>query len=160
MFTVARVFSILTPERNLQLVGKRERSRSRRRIDLILYLGERFPCRRKPRVRGIIFHLHDHDAGIFGPVHAAEFREQILFVVSQFSVDQDYGFRAMIPRVDRLRDQLGVLRQPGIPALRGEARRLIAQDDDDLVFDVEMRVIVVAKFGRGRAVSGKYDRPG
>ena len=66
----------------------------------------------------------------------------------------------MIPRVDRLRDQLGVLRQSGIPALRGETRRLVAQEDNNLVFDVEMRVIVVAKFGRGRAIAGKYDRAG
>ena len=147
-------------ERNLQLVGKRERRGRRRRIDLILHVGERFSRRCKPCVRGVVFRLHDHDAGVLGPVDAAEFRELILFAVSQFSVDQDHGFGAMIPRVDRLGDQLGVLRQSGISALRGEARRLVAQEHDNLVLDVEMRVIVVAEFGRGCAIAGKYHGAG
>ena len=66
----------------------------------------------------------------------------------------------MISGVDRLGDELGVLRQPRIPALCGEARRLEAQEDHDFVFDVEMRVIVVAKFGRCRAIAGKHHGAG
>ena len=65
----------------------------------------------------------------------------------------------MIPRIDRLGDQLGVLRQPGISALRGKSRGLVAQNDDNFVLNVQVRVIVVAKFGRGRAISGEHDRP-
>ena len=64
------------------------------------------PCRRKPGLRDFVLRLHDHDAGILRPVHAAEFREQILFVRRRVSVHQDYGLGAMISRVDRLGDQL------------------------------------------------------
>ncbi len=102
--------------------------------------------------------MHDYDAGILGTVYAAEFCQQIFFVVSQFTVHHDHGPGAMIAGVDRLGNQLGVLRQSGIPALCRETCRLVAQDHDDLVFYVQMRVIVITEFRSRRAIARKYDR--
>ncbi len=65
----------------------------------------------------------------------------------------------MITRVDRFRDQGGVLGEPLMAALGGEAGGLVTQQDDDLALHVEAGVVVVAKFVGGGAVAGE-DEPG
>ncbi len=125
----------------MQLVGESKRhGRRRESIDLVLHVPRGISAAAMNQALAASFLcLHDHDAGIFRPVHAAEFGELVVFVLGQFSVHQDYGFGAMIARVDGLGDQLRMLRQPGISALGCESRGLVAQEQHNFVFDVQMR---------------------
>ena len=65
----------------------------------------------------------------------------------------------MIARIDGLGDELRVLRESVVAALLGEARRFVAQNNDDLVFHVEASIVVIVEFVGRRAISREY-RPG
>ena len=129
-----------------------------RRVDLLLHLFQGLAGGLKPRVRDRVLHLHHHDADILRPADAAEARQQIFFAVAQLAVENDHRLRSVIAGVDGLGDELRVLRESVIAALLREARRFVAQNNDDLVFDVEAGVVVIVEFvGRG-AVSREHDR--
>ena len=142
----------------MKRVGKSERRGLGARVDLLLHVFQRFARGLKPGFRDRILHLHHDDADILRAADAAEARQQIFFAVAQFAVDDDDRFRAVIAGVDGLGDQLRMLRQSVIAALFCEARRLVAQHNDDLVFDVEAGVVVVVEFVGGGAVSGEDER--
>ena len=144
-------------EGNAQIAGECEGIRRCSRVQMILNCGERLPGGREPGLRDIVLGLDHDDAGILRTVHASKSGEQILFAIAQLSVDQDDRPGAVISRVDRLGDQLGMFGESGVPALRRKSRRFVAKQEDDLVLYVEVRVVVVIEFGRGRAVSGKYN---
>ena len=109
-------------------------------------------------MRDVVLYLHQKDAGVFRPAHAAEARQQILLAVAEFAVHDDNGAGAVITRVDGFGNEGGMAREPLISAFRGEAAGLVAQQDDDLALHVEAGVIVVAEFVGGGAVAGE-DQP-
>src|SRR5215472_12196075 len=53
-----------------------------------------------------------------------------------------------------------MLRQPLMSRLLGEDLRLVAQQDNDLVFHVDAGVIVILEFVSGSAVPNEDHRPG
>ncbi len=63
----------------------------------------------------------------------------------------------MIAGIDGLSDELRVLRQPVVAALLGEARRLVAKHDDNLVFHIEAGIVVVVELVGGDAISRKHE---
>ena len=75
--------------------------------------------------------------------------------------DDQHRLRAMLAGGHRLVAQVGVARQDGSRLLVGLFRE-VAEDEHDLVFDVEVRVAVVAEILAVRhddAVAGEDDRP-
>ena len=102
--------------------------------------------------------MHEQDAGVFRPTDAAEARQQVLLAVAELPVDHNDASGAMIPRIDRLGDQRGVLRQPLMAAFGCETGGFIAQHDDDFALHVDAGVIVVAEFAGRCAVTSKDNR--
>src|SRR5712671_2670866 len=144
-------------QQNLQIRGKSQRGRIRGSVDFILNVGQRLPRGRKPLLRGGIFHLQEKYPGILGAADASESRERILFTIAQYSVDDNDGFCAVIPGIDRFGDQLRVLCQAVVPAFGRKARRLVTKHNYNLVLHIEMRVIVITKFFRSGSISGEYN---
>lgn len=130
-----------------------ERRRPGRRVDLILQSSERLPCRLQPFIGHGILDLRKDDADIFRPAHAAEASQQILFAIAQFSIQHDQRLGSMVAGVDRLGDDLRVARHSLLAGLFGEGWRLEAESENDLIFDVDARVVVVVKFVGGDSVT-------
>ena len=101
--------------------------------------------------------MHQDDPGVFWAADAAEARQQILLTLAELAVDDDDGFGAMIPGVNRFGNQGRVLRESLVAAPGGEARRLVAEHDDDLTLHVDSGVIVVTELTGRRSVTGKHD---
>ena len=124
---------------------------------MILNGCKRLPRGRKPFLCRRIFHLQEKDSGIFRAADASESRQLILFAVAQFAVDHNNSFCAVVPGINRFRDQLRVFGQASVAAFCRKSRGFVTEHDHDFVFHIEMRVIVIAEFRRGRSVSRKHD---
>ncbi len=111
----------------LQRLRKSERRRLAEVVDLLLDLSQRLAGRLEPALGDGVLHLQQHDADVLRPAYAAEAHEQIFFAVAEFPVDQHHRLGAVIARVDRLGDQLRMLRQPVMAALLAEDLGLIAE---------------------------------
>ena len=59
----------------------------------------------------------------------------------------------MIAGIDGLGDELRVLRKSVVAALLREARRLVAEYNDNFVFDVQISIVVIVEFVGRNAVS-------
>ena len=108
-------------------------------------------------------HLHKRNAGIGGARGDAEFLQFIGLARMVGAVgDQDHAGRTVHFGIGCLGGELRVLGE-GLAfedALRVRFLGLVAHHQDDLAFDVETGVVVVAVFGRGNAVAGEDHRAG
>ena len=87
-------------------------------------------------------------------------RRQLAGVRRMRSRDNDHRLRAMLPRRHRLVAQVGVSREDAFRLAIGVLWK-IAEDDDDLVLDVERRVAVVREslaFRDDDPVAGEHCR--
>src|SRR5215831_7421952 len=133
-------------QRKMKLVRKRKRSRLVGGIDLLLNIGQGLPGGTEPRLCSLILHLYQHDAGVDRAAYAAKLCQQIFLALAQFAVYQDDGFCSVVPGVDGFGNELRMLGQSRL-VMAGEPRWFIAQEDDDLVFYVEIAVVVIAELG-------------
>src|SRR5215470_13252525 len=137
---------------------KCERRWLARAVDLLLNFGQRLSRRLKPFLRDCILDLNKDDAAVHGPAHAAEASEQVFLARAQFAVDEHHGFCTVVPGIDCLADQLRMLCHPIIAALRGKAGWFVTQNKDDLVFDINAVIVVIAEFAGRSAVPDKNNR--
>src|SRR5690349_20239541 len=142
-------------QREMKIVRKRKRGRLGDGIDLLLNVGQGLTGCTEPRLRSLILHLYQHDAAVDRAAHAAKIRQQIFFSRAQFAVYQDDGFGSVISRVDRFGNELRMLGESRL-VVAGEPRRLITQKDNNLVFYVETRVVVIAELGCGSAIAHEH----
>src|ERR1700691_4455682 len=97
-------------------------------IDSRLRFRERFPCRLEPCFRYRVFYWGHHDPDVGRAADAAELGERVVFAVAELAVEDDDGLCAVIAGVDRFGDELRVLRQAVIAALRREASGLVSEN--------------------------------
>ncbi len=114
---------------------------------------------RQPLVHHSGLHLHELDARIVGARGGAEFL-QIVGIAGMRGdiVDQQHGLGAVNLGIGRFAEDLRVR---GVDlavehALVVELLRFVAQQQNDLAFDVEARVVVVIVLGRGDAEAGEH----
>ncbi len=127
-------------------------------VDLLLHVGQILAGSLKPVLGRCVFRLHQQDAGVLRAGFSSETHQQVLFAVAQLPIQQDHRFRAVIARIDRLGDQVGMLGHALVAAFLRETRGFITQQNHDLVLHVEVGVIVVLEFVGGDSVTRKHQR--
>src|SRR5580692_1356218 len=137
--------------------GKGEGSGLGGGVNLFVEVFEGFAEGLKPGIGNGIFDLGAEDADVFWAADAAKTSEKIFFAVREFAIDEDDGFCAVIAGIDSFGDELGVAGRPLMIGLGDEAERLVAEDEDNFVFNVEAGVVVVIKFFGGDAIAGEDD---
>ena len=127
-----------------------------------MQLGERGIRLAQPLVGDVVFHVDHQRAGVVGTGHRAELEQLVFLALVELAIHQDHGLGSAVARVDRLRDQVGVVREPlsAGGTFLGEELRLVAQQQDDLVLHVEMRVVVVAVLVGAGSIAREHDLPG
>ena len=107
--------------------------------------------------------LHHGDSRVRGTRNAAEPNQAITLPATRPGVDEQHGLGSAIAGLNRLGDEIRVPRVPappvaafGVPfllVLVPEELRLVPQDEDDLVADIEVEVVVVSQLIGGSPVT-------
>ncbi len=104
---------------------------------------------------------HGNDSGILHAhlAHHGRHRIQVVGMIVGIG-DEQNGFGAVLPRIDRLVHESGVRRQvlSVEAAVWVQLLRLVAQHQDDFAVHVEVLIVVPLQIGCGNAIPCEYER--
>jgi hypothetical protein len=118
---------------------------------LVLRLVQGFSSGTKPLLGSGVFRLREQDAHILWAADASKPSEQVFLALAQLPVHQNQTLCPVVAGIDGLGDDLSMSGQPLVEGFGGKALGLVSEHDNNFVFDIQTRVVVVVEFRRGDA---------